>query len=141
MERARRKRALDLKPQDQKPVDEDRSEDEGCGGEAQPEQAREALDLLASSAFAEAVYITGYNHSAALYALNRARIYAKTLGHRLLWIQAEDRPPFAYFGVYSKTSCFGEKETGMAEPILPCEENRRHHVLVAVCRRHAFAHN
>ena len=52
--------------------------------------------------FAEAVYITGYNHSAALYGLRRARMFARAKGVQLIWIQAEDRPPVAYFGEKSK---------------------------------------
>ena len=54
--------------------------------------------LLRTPKFAEATYITGFNHSANLYALHRARIYAQSKGYRILWLQAEDRPPFSHFG-------------------------------------------
>ena len=53
--------------------------------------------------FAEAVYITSFNHSAALYGLQRARMFARAKGVQLIWIQAEDRPPAAYYGDMSRT--------------------------------------
>ena len=61
--------------------------------------------------FAEAVYITGYNHSANQYALSFARAYAARTSAQLLWIQAEDRPPYAYFGDKSKSELQKIKRT------------------------------
>ena len=37
--------------------------------------------------------------------------FARTKGHQLLWIQAEDRPPFAHFGDYSKAALEAKKRT------------------------------
>ena len=122
LERARRNRVLHLPQQDQKLVDGNESGKEGCGGDAQQsgqkgcggdaqqENTQNAMQLLTSPAYAEAIYITGFNHSATLYALHRARIFARTKGHQLLWIQAEDRPPFAHFGDYSKAALEAKKK-------------------------------
>jgi len=80
-ERARRKRIIDFKEDD---------------------SLNEATSAFQQPGFAESIYITEFNKPVYAYALGRARIFARVSGKQLLWIQAEDRPPFAYFGDRNK---------------------------------------
>ena len=90
-ERARRRRVMDC---------------EQYGGMT----TAEAQATLQSLRFADSMFITEYNKPVCLYAMLRAKSFAKIHNRQIVWTQAVDFPPCEHFGLYSADELQKKKE-------------------------------